>query len=151
MSLSLQIPMRWGDMDAYGHINNVEIVRILEEARVHAFGPPAGTGLPGVEVELPIFADLPSGIQALVVEHRIKYISSLHYRNLPARVEIWVSAVKGASFTVAYAIYDAVTGTKCVIAETTLAYFDETAQRLIRLMPEKKALLLGLLEDSNFG
>ena len=23
--------MRWGDMDAYGHINNVQIVRMLEE------------------------------------------------------------------------------------------------------------------------
>ncbi|WP_394940244.1 acyl-CoA thioesterase [Psychromicrobium sp. YIM B11713] len=150
MSLSLRIPMRWGDMDAYGHINNVEIVRILEEARVHAFGPPAGTGLPGIEVEQPIFADLPEGIQALVVEHRIKYLSPLHYRNLSAKVEIWVSDVKGASFTIGYAIYDAVSGVKCVIAETTLALFDEPAQRLIRLSPEKKQMLSGLLEDSNF-
>ncbi|HSL35354.1 MAG TPA: acyl-CoA thioesterase, partial [Arthrobacter sp.] len=23
----VQIPMRWGDMDAYGHINNVQVVR----------------------------------------------------------------------------------------------------------------------------
>ncbi|BAS13810.1 hypothetical protein AHiyo8_21130 [Arthrobacter sp. Hiyo8] len=38
--------MRWGDMDAYGHINNVQIVRMLEEARIAAFGPPRGAGLP---------------------------------------------------------------------------------------------------------
>ena len=41
--------MRWGDMDAYGHINNVQVVRILEEARIAAFGPPRGPGLPGIE------------------------------------------------------------------------------------------------------
>ncbi|HET6240986.1 MAG TPA: thioesterase family protein, partial [Arthrobacter sp.] len=45
--IEVQVPMRWGDMDAYGHINNVQIVRILEEARIAAFGPPRGPGLPG--------------------------------------------------------------------------------------------------------
>ncbi len=28
------LPLRWGDMDAYGHINNVQYIRYLEEARV---------------------------------------------------------------------------------------------------------------------
>lgn len=148
--LSLQVPLRWGDMDAYGHINNVEIVRILEEARVHAFGPPAGTGLPGVAVELPIFADLPPSTQALVVEHRVKYLSPLNYRNIPATVQVWVSAIKGASFTVAYAILDPVAGTKCVVAETVLAFFHEETQTLMRLAPEKKALLEPLKGPSNF-
>lgn len=148
--LSLEVPLRWGDMDAYGHINNVEIVRILEEARVHAFGPPAGTGLPGVEVELPIFADLPPSTQALVVEHRVKYLSPLNYRNIPVRVQVWVSAIKGASFTVAYAIFDPVTDTKCVVAETTLAFFHEESQTLMRLSPAKKELLEPLRGPANF-
>ena len=39
--IEVLVPMRWGDMDAYGHINNVQIVRMLEEARIAAFGPPA--------------------------------------------------------------------------------------------------------------
>ncbi|MDO6563015.1 thioesterase family protein [Amphritea sp. 1_MG-2023] len=29
-----QIPVRWGDMDAYGHVNNALYMRYLEEARV---------------------------------------------------------------------------------------------------------------------
>ncbi len=29
-----QIPVRWGDMDAYGHVNNSLYIRYLEEARV---------------------------------------------------------------------------------------------------------------------
>lgn len=142
--------MRWGDMDAYGHINNVEIVRILEEARVHAFGQPAGTGLPGDEVAIPVFSDLPLGVQILVVEHRVKYLEPLNYRNIPARVELWVCALKGASITLAYTISDPADGTKCVIAETVLAFFDEPAARLLRLAPHHRERLESLLGGSNF-
>lgn len=148
--LQLQVPMRWGDMDAYGHINNVSIVRMLEEARVHAFGPPAGTGAPGAAIELPVFNDLPPNVQALVVEHRVKYASPLNYRNIPADVQLWVSAIKGASFTVAYAIVDPVTAVRCVRAETVLAFFDESASTLLRLSPAKKAMLEPLLGESPF-
>ena len=31
--LSTLIPMRWGDMDAYGHINNTLFFRYMEQAR----------------------------------------------------------------------------------------------------------------------
>jgi acyl-CoA thioester hydrolase len=31
---SIKIPIRWGDMDAYGHINNAVYFRYMEEARV---------------------------------------------------------------------------------------------------------------------
>ncbi|WP_239437202.1 acyl-CoA thioesterase [Arthrobacter alpinus] len=150
MPLALHVPMRWGDMDAYGHINNVEVLRILEEARVHAFGPPAGTGLPGIEVARPIFSELDADIQALVVEHRVRYVAPLNYRNIPAVVHIWISAVKGASFTVAYDIFDPVTDTKCVIAETVLAFFHEPSSTLVRLGAEKKAQLEILKGPANF-
>ena len=38
--LHIPIPLRWGDLDAYGHINNVEMLRLLEEARIQAFWRP---------------------------------------------------------------------------------------------------------------
>ncbi|MCQ9165245.1 MULTISPECIES: thioesterase family protein [unclassified Arthrobacter] len=150
MRLTVNVPMRWGDMDAYGHINNVEVLRILEEARIHAFGPPAGTGLPGLEVELPIFSELPDGTQALVVEHRVKYLVPLNYRNVPARIEVWVSSVKGASITVAYAIFDPVTGLKCAIAETSIAFFHGGTGTVLRISAEKKAQLAPFLGEPNF-
>ena len=34
-------PLRWSDMDAYGHVNHVQFLRLLEDARVVAF---AGAG-----------------------------------------------------------------------------------------------------------
>lgn len=148
--LNCPVRMRWGDMDAYGHINNVEILRILEEARIHAFGPPAGTGWPGLEVEVPVFSDLPRGTQALVVEHRVKYVRPLNYRNIPARVELWISGLKAGSLTIAYVLHDPVTDEPCVRAETTLAFFNEITERLLRISDEQRALLRPFLGEPNF-
>lgn len=32
-----RIPVRWGDMDSYGHVNNTRYIQYLEEARVSWF------------------------------------------------------------------------------------------------------------------
>ena len=85
-----------------------------------------------------------------MVEHQVRYLAPLNYRNVPADVQMWISAVKGASFTVAYAIFDPVTEVKCVIAETVLAFFHEPNGALVRLSTEKKALLKRLSGPGNF-
>jgi acyl-CoA thioester hydrolase len=33
----IEIPLRWGDMDAMGHLNNVMYFRLMEEARIQWF------------------------------------------------------------------------------------------------------------------
>jgi acyl-CoA thioester hydrolase len=37
MRLHVPIKLRWSDLDAYGHVNNAEMLRLLEEARILAF------------------------------------------------------------------------------------------------------------------
>lgn len=133
--------MRWGDMDAYGHINNVQIMRMLEEARIAAFGPPRGAGLPGVEPPVSLFNDVDEGTMALVVEHKVRYVRTLEYRNIPALVEIWVGAVKGASFDLHYVMKDPVTLEDCVKATTHLAFVDDATGRVLRLTQEQKKRL----------
>ena len=51
---SVSIPMRWGDMDAQGHVNNTVYFRYMEEARVgwleglrERIGTPGVAGDPG--------------------------------------------------------------------------------------------------------
>lgn len=136
--LSTQVPLRWGDMDAYGHINNVEVLRLLEEARIRAFGSPAHTGSPVGEPLAPLFNELPRDAQALVVEHRVRYLASLEYRDVPAQVDVWVTQLKGAGLTLAYELRDGVDGTRCVIAETQLAFFDTASNRLLRLTQHQR-------------
>jgi acyl-CoA thioester hydrolase len=133
--------MRWGDMDAYGHINNVQIIRMLEEARIAAFGPPRGAGMPGVEPKVSLFNDVEEGTMALVVEHKVRYVRTLEYRNVPAVVQLWIGAVKGASFDIHYVVRDPVTGEDCVKATTHLAFVDEGTGRVLRLTPEQKKRL----------
>jgi len=38
--LHVPIPLRWSDFDAYAHVNNAEMLRLLEEARIQAFWRP---------------------------------------------------------------------------------------------------------------
>ncbi len=140
-ALECRIPLRWGDMDAYGHINNVQVIRILEEARIAAFGTPAGTGLPGQVPQVDLFSSLEPGVQALVVEHRVRYTATLDYRNIPARVDVWVSALKPASLTLSYLIRDPETGTVCVKAETVLAFLRVDSGHLVRLDADHRRLL----------
>lgn len=128
-------------MDAYGHINNVQVVRLLEEARIHAFGPPGGTGAVGQPPPVPLFSSVAAGVQALVVEHRIKYTATLDYRNVPLKVEVWITDLKAASLGIAYRILDPVSSRVCVKAQTTLAFVDGTAGALLRIADEQKQQL----------
>ncbi|MDQ0092329.1 acyl-CoA thioesterase [Paeniglutamicibacter psychrophenolicus] len=136
--LRVEVPMRWGDMDAYGHINNVNLVRMMEEARIAGFGVPGGTGKPGIEPMADLFSAVPDNTQILVVEHRVRYVRPLDYRNVPAHVDLWISAIKAASFDICYEFHDPVDGGVCVRAATTLAFFSVETQRLLRLSAESK-------------
>ena len=149
--IQCSVGMRWGDMDAYGHVNNVEILRILEEARIHAFGPPGGTGGPGREPAVALFNNVPEGTQVLVAEHRVKYLAPLTYRNIPADIAVWISAIKAASLTIAYVIRDPATGDPCAKAETILAFVDAGTGRLLRIAPEQKELLRPYLGEPAFA
>ncbi|MFW0111277.1 acyl-CoA thioesterase [Rothia sp. CCM 9416] len=140
---TFEIPLRWGDMDAYGHVNNVTIVQILEEARVALLGCPPSSGQAGNhQPVLPLFADLPEGTKALVAENHIKYRSPLAYRGMPVTAKVHVSKVSPASFTLAYELYDPLEGTHCVSATTTLAFYSTATGSLMRLSAEQRQKLM---------
>ena len=149
-TLRVQVPMRWGDMDAYGHVNNVNLIRLMEEARIAGFGVPGGTGAPGAQPQADIFSAVPVGTQILVVEHRVRYSRPLEYRNVPVNVDLWVANIKPASFDICYEFRDPVEDHLCVKAATTLAYFDPATSRVQRLSPEERAGLSAYEEPSTF-
>lgn len=87
--LTVHVPARWGDMDAYGHVNNVAMLSIMEEARVALFGPPPSSGeKPTVAPNppIPLFDLVPEGVQALIAEHGIRYLAQLPYTGEPVPV-----------------------------------------------------------------
>lgn len=125
-------PMRWGDMDAFGHINNTAHLSYLEQARVEVFFTRAsGLGVDG----------LASGI--VVAEHTIRYRAPIPYGPRPLRIELWVGEIKSASYTCHYEVWDD-SGDKPVLtttAQSLLVPFDLGAGRLRRLTPPEKAFL----------
>ena len=88
-------PLRWADMDSYGHVNNVEYLRYLEQARVDWMFETAREA--GVEQ---------FSLGTVVARHEIDYKRPLVYRAAPVRVEIWVTKINAASFTCAYEVRD---------------------------------------------
>ena len=88
-------PLRWADMDALGHVNNVTYVDYLQEARVDVFRvhAPAQGG-----------EELAEGV--VVVRHEVDYLTPLGFRREPVSIELWVTEIRAASFTLAYEVFD---------------------------------------------
>ncbi len=90
----VEVPLRWSDMDAYGHVNNVQYLRLLEDARVIGFRE--------------WFPDRPTMLDEgiVVTRHAIEYRAPLTYRAAPVEVDMWVTRVHGAGFDLGYTVRD---------------------------------------------
>lgn len=128
-----QVPLRWSDMDAYGHVNNVQYLRLLEDARIIGFREWFGEDR----------SLLDAGV--IVSRHEIEYVAPLTYRPQPIEVDMWVTGIHGAGFTLGYAVRDpeSLGETIYAIAETGIVLYDFTTSRPVRLSPEDKAILVG--------
>lgn len=147
--LHVPVSVRWADLDAYQHVNNVAIFRLLEEARITAFWshPYAGEDpWPTAVLGDGLGADSPT----FVARQEIEYLRSLPYSRSPIRVEMWIGQVGGASIEVCYEIHDgdpdgferfgpASGGAPYVRATTTIAVVDATTQRPRRFTAAERA------------
>ena len=122
-------------MEAYGHVNNVQFLRLLEDARVIAFSA-RGSDEGGSVVD--------TGL--LVARSEIEYLAPLVYRPTPVAIDLWVTSISGASFDMGYEVLDEVAhdgGRPQVYAraETTLVLFDLTSHRPRRMTDEERKTL----------
>ncbi|KOG53762.1 thioesterase [Streptomyces griseoflavus] len=127
-------PLRWSDMDAFGHVNNAVFVRYLEEARIDfmwRLAPGEGS------------ASFSGG--SVVARHEIDYVRPLVHRHAPVTVESWVTKIGAASMTIAYEIKDE--DTVYVRASTVVVPYDFAQQRPRRITAEEKSFLREYLDD----
>ncbi len=127
-----QCPLRWGDMDAQGHVNNAAFVDYLQEARVDFLlsSPP------------PLQQMLDSGV--LVISHQVEYLRPLQvfgYR--PLDIDLWVDSVGASRFVIGYELFDgeALVGR----ARTALVPYDLATDSLRRLTAGERQLLTSRL------
>nr|WP_167219051.1 acyl-CoA thioesterase [Kribbella shirazensis] len=118
-------------MDALGHVNNGRYVDYLQDARVDfLFRTAKELGADNLETGL------------LVARHEVQYRAPLHFRPEPVRIELWISEIRAASFTVDYEILDAKPERRTYVeAKTKLVPFDFTANRLRRITPVERTAL----------
>ncbi len=104
--LSIPVQLRWADMDAYGHVNNVQMLQLLEEARIEAFWahPDAADGERPTAV---LDAGPGARTTTLVARQEIEYVRPLSYRRAPAVIDLWLGHLGGASIDVCYEVRDA--------------------------------------------
>jgi acyl-CoA thioester hydrolase len=124
-------------MDLLGHVNNVTYVDYLQEARVDMLRvhPPA----PGGE-------ELAEGV--VVVRHEVTYLRPLVFRMQPVSVEVWVTEVRAATFTLAYEIFDETPDGRLVYlrARSVLTPYVFAAERPRRISAQEREVLERFLE-----
>lgn len=110
-------------MDAYGHVNNVVFLRYLEEARIDFLFRPE--------------KDFKQ--RSVVARHEIDYKRQLVHRHSPVDIELWVTQIRAASFTICYEVKDG--DVLYVRASTVIVPFDFEAQRPRRITAEEREFL----------
>jgi len=123
---------RWTDMDVYGHINHAKLVTLLEEARIPLLFE--GATKAGLE-------QLPKGI--VVVRLAVAYKAPIVVSGQQLRIEIDLTELRAASFTLAYRVRGGPSSDDpvAVTAETVLAPYDTAALRPRRLTPAESEFL----------
>lgn len=125
----VDISIRWSDIDAYQHVNNVQFVRLLEEARVYALRDWFSHDRNLIDDGL------------LVARQEIDYLAPLNFNYQPARIRVWCSRISGASFDLGYAVQQPDSDVTYALAEVTLVAYnlgEGTPRRLGT--PEREAL-----------
>lgn len=89
---AVEVPVRYGDIDTYGHINNTSIVRLCEEGRVR-FSHTVRQGL-----------DPADRARFVVADAHYQYLSEIHYPD-PVDVRIGVEHVGTTSYTMVCSIF----------------------------------------------
>jgi len=117
----LTLPIRWGDMDAFGHVNNAAYFTYCESARISYFEA----------VELDRCREAESHGPALVTA-TCNFLRQVHH---PATLEVGARAsrIGGKSFTLEYALYRREDDELVADGSSVVAWVDYEAGRSIPL------------------
>jgi len=121
--ITVRVPLRWGDMDAFGHVNNATTVQLLEQARVSGW-----------------FAEEREVVDVVVARNLVEYLAPIPYSEEPIEVEMWVARVGGSSIEVHYEVFSVAGEARTLTtrASTLIAFLDGAGAGPRRLSPEER-------------
>ena len=119
--VTISLPVQWGDMDAFGHVNNTVPPRWFESARI-------------AYIERVGLAEMMSGegVGPILAALHCDYRKQVEY---PDTVQIGarVGKVGRSSFSIQHAAVSEAGQWICVEGESTIVVFDCQAQRPVRV------------------
>lgn len=104
MRLRIPVPVRWNDVDAYGHINNAAALILLEEARIQAFWADPHSSDPWPTAVLAMGPG--AATQSLVARQEIEYHHPMPFARAGLLVQLWIGNLGGSSIEVCYSVHD---------------------------------------------
>lgn len=126
---SIKSPLRWGEMDALGHLNNAEYLRYFEECRV-VWGESLGLHLDG------------KGEGMILLKASVTYKKQVTY---PSNVEIalFAGAIGRSSFNVVNTLSVEGDAAYAAIGEFVIVWFDYIAGKSLPIPATLRAALEG--------
>lgn len=176
MRIHVPMELRWSDIDAYSHVNNVAMLRLLEEARIRAFWSTGGAGTGGdAGTDADAGADAGAGDDAgagagdeapvgpavldgrpgsatlsFIAQQQAQYLRPITYQREPLDIELWIGRIGGSSVQVCYEVYSpagTVPRTLFTRAESTLVLADAATSAPRRISEAERAAWQPYVED----
>ncbi len=143
MRLHVPTPLRWSDLDAYGHVNNARMLSLLEEARIQAFWVSDDTPEHAVGASTAVIDATPgTNTITLIGRQEVEYLAPIPYHRQPLDIEMWIGRMGGASLDVCYEVYSPVGVEPRVLytrAVTVIVLVDTGTQRPRRIDDRERA------------
>ncbi len=123
---SWDFQVRFMDLNASGHLDNLQILRAVDEARHRLLGvrEPGGP-----QVIDGILAFAPPAVTMLLAAHRVEYRRELWYAAEPLALTLWVCRLGSSSFDVATEVRQRPDGPVAAVAVTTVVLVDADVGR----------------------
>ena len=128
--MRVEVPLRWGDLDAQGHINNARYVDYLQDARADFL------------YELGLGDLLRDGFA--VINNQVEYRAPVFFSVEPLVADIRVCEVGETTVTLAYELYQH--EALAAVARTTLSGFDLVSRTRRELPEAARAVFAELLQ-----
>jgi acyl-CoA thioester hydrolase len=111
--VSISVPVAWGEMDAFGHVNNVTYFRYFESARIEYFGV---IGFLGGGAK-------PAGIGPILAHTECRFRIPLEWPAM-LRVTARVGELRADGFIMRYAVFEESSGNLAAEGTGRIVAFD---------------------------
>lgn len=128
MKYKYKAQVRWGDLDAMGHVNNANYLTYAQEARFEwsFFQHHAKGELPGV-------------MEMVVARAEVDFKKPIKIGGFFVDVELWVSRLGNSSFDMVYEIRH--NGELCALVKTVQVAVDETVSKSRPLTEDERKFI----------